>query len=488
MASTEVGKVYYTVGLNDGEFNSSIKTASKNFSNLGDSLNNIGTKMKSIGTKMSLLVTAPLLLGLKSAITAASDLNETINKVDVAFSDQSDAVKEWSKTSIKSFGMAQGTALDMASTYGDMSTSMGLTTEEAYSMSTSLVGLAGDMASFKNISVDRAQTALTGVYTGETEALKTLGIVMTDTNVKNFAIANGMKDSWEEISQAEKVTWRYKYVMDVTKNAQGDFARTSDSVANQSRTASEKVKELSTNLGQNLLPIYSKILTVVNNLIDKFNGLNEKQQNMILIVGGILLVMGPLLIMLGSILTMAPAIAAAFTAMTGPVGLSIMAFVAAMSLGIALGKALVDNWYKIEASAKNIFSSISDSISSSFKTAFNYVAKAWNNTVGKIGFTVPNWIPSIGGKSWSIPDIPMFARGVSNFGGGMALVGEEGPELVSLPSGSSVTPNDKLGSNITINLSGIMASSKSDLRIVAKDLVSALNEELRAKGVAQIGV
>lgn len=100
------------------------------------------------------------------AVKNASDLQETMNKVDVAFGDSSNSVKEWGDTTIKQFGIAKGTALDMASLFGDMATGMGVNQDEASNLSKNMVGLAGDLASFKNISLDVAKTALAGVFTG----------------------------------------------------------------------------------------------------------------------------------------------------------------------------------------------------------------------------------------------------------------------------------------------------------------------------------
>ena len=198
------------------------------------------------------------------------------------FQDSADEVKKWSDTTIDRFGIAKGTALEMSSLFGDMGVSMGLTREESSKMAMNLSGLAGDLASFKNISVDRAQVALAGIYTGETEALKGLGIVMNETNLAAFAQAEGATKSWKEMDQAEKVAWRYKFVMDATADAQGDFARTSDGVANQSRVTQERMKELAAEFGENLLPIIADVLGYVNDLLKAFTNTDESTQNAIL--------------------------------------------------------------------------------------------------------------------------------------------------------------------------------------------------------------
>ena len=199
------------------------------------SLKKFGDRAKAIGTTLSTRITLPLAVAGGAAIKMASSFTETLNKVDVAFKNSSSLVRAFGKTTLEQFGIAEGTALDMAATFGDMSTSMGLNTLEAAKLSTALGGLAGDLSSFKDMNIEEVTTALNGVFTGETESLKRLGIVMTETNLKNFALSQGIQKNIKDFSQAEKVQLRFQFVLKNTQNAQVDFARTSDGAANQSR-------------------------------------------------------------------------------------------------------------------------------------------------------------------------------------------------------------------------------------------------------------
>ena len=191
---------------------------------IASKISSIGDKISSFGTKLTVGITTPLALAGKSAVTAASDFDENLNKVEVAFGDCSAAVKNWADDATESFGLSKNQALEATALFGDMATSMGLSQAEAAHMSMLLAGLAGDLASFKNIGIDQAMTALNGVFTGETESLKQLGIVMTEVNLQEFA--DGMGLVYDEMSQAEKVQLRYNYVMEQSANAQGDYART----------------------------------------------------------------------------------------------------------------------------------------------------------------------------------------------------------------------------------------------------------------------
>lgn len=288
-------------------------------------LGGFSKRLTNVGKDLSLKLTLPIAAAGGAAIKLASDFEESLNKVDVSFKQSSNEVKEFTKTTLTQFGIAQGTALDMAAMFGDMGTSMGLTTQEAAKMSTSMVGLAGDLASFKNIKIEEATTALAAVFTGETESLKRLGIVMTEANLKQFALSQGIQTNIKDMTQAEKTTLRYQFVMASTANAQGDFARTQDGAANQMRIFTESLKELGVNIGQIILPAFTELVAGANKIVQGFIGLSDGAKKAILIIGSIAASIGPLLLGLGAIIKIAPLVGAGFTLMTGPIGIAIVA-------------------------------------------------------------------------------------------------------------------------------------------------------------------
>ena len=299
-------------------------------------LKNVGEKMSRIGKSMTTYLTLPLAAIAGASIKMASDFTESLNKVDVAFKSSSKEVRKFAETTLETFGIAEGTALDMAALFGDMATSMGVPTNKAADLSTAMVGLAGDLSSFKNINIKEVTTALNGVFTGETESLKRLGIVMTQTNLKQFALSQGMSANIESMTQAQKVQLRYAYILEKTKNAQGDFARTSDGSANQMRIFSESVKELSVAFGEILLPYFTKAITYVNKVVKAFVNLSPATKKIIVVVAGLVAVIGPLLIALGFLsTTIIPALITGFTILLGPIGLISAAIVA---LGILVYK------------------------------------------------------------------------------------------------------------------------------------------------------
>lgn len=257
------------------------------------------SKMKDIGQTLSLTVTAPLVLAGRAAINFAKDFNESMNKVDVAFKSSAGEVQAFAKTTLRSFGIAEGSALDMAANFGDMATSMGLSTKQAADMSKQLVGLAGDLASFKNISIDVANTALTGIFTGETESLKRLGIVMTEQNVEMWAFQNGIKKAFSEMSQAEKTMTRFQYIMAMTTNAQGDFERTGGGVANQMRILGESLKQIGNEFGQVMLPTVNKIVKAMNGFITSLSATSDGTKTLIVLLGSLAAGIGPVLFGIG---------------------------------------------------------------------------------------------------------------------------------------------------------------------------------------------
>jgi hypothetical protein len=330
-----------------------LKQYEKSLSKMSADFERVGKKMTDTGKTLTKGVTLPILGAIGASVMLASDLEESMNKVDVAFGKSSGDVREWSETTLKSFGIAQGTALDMAATFGDMGTAMGQLPETAADMSTNLAGLAGDLASFKNIGIDQAATALRGIYTGEGEALKTLGIVMQDNTLIAYAQAEGYKKQYKEMTQAEKVALRYEYVMDATANAQGDFSRTSEGTSNQLRIAKESIKQAGATLGTHLLPQVAKALDWFNGLVERFTNLDDKTQKNIISIGLMAAAIGPALTIFGKlsggigglitkVTTAASAISggkgltASLTSLIGPQGIAMLAVAAVAVIGTAI--------------------------------------------------------------------------------------------------------------------------------------------------------
>lgn len=287
------------------------------------------------------MITTPIVAAGAACVKLASDLTETISKTETVFGSMADTVMSWSETSVDSMGLAQQTALDMASTFGDLGTSMGMTTSESATMSMSLVQLAADMASFKNISIERANTALQAVYTGETESLKAMGIVMTEANLEAFAMAEGMDKTYKSMTQTEKVMLRYKYVMQQTKNAQGDFVRTGDSLANQSRKLGENVKQLGASFGSILEPAVTSVMSSLNSLVSWVSNLDAGTKTIITTIGIVAAAIPAVVLAIGAVIKAVEMLKASMaTLLANPYVLAIAAIVAGIAaLTVAMSNA-----------------------------------------------------------------------------------------------------------------------------------------------------
>ena len=204
---------------------------------------------------------------IKTGIDYASDLAEVQNVVDVTFGSATEAINSWSKECLAAYGMNEVSAKRYAGTIGAMLKSSGLAGDAIVDMSKDMVGLAGDMASFYNLDLEIAFEKIRSGISGETEPLKQLGINMSVANLEAYALSQGITTAYNEMSQAEQVMLRYNYLMSTTADAQGDFARTQDSYANQTRLLSESWLEFTGVMAEQLLPVLTTIVSWLNNIV-----------------------------------------------------------------------------------------------------------------------------------------------------------------------------------------------------------------------------
>lgn len=294
MANKSVGFLTIAFGADLRGFDKAMKKASRD-------IKKFGTNMKNIGQDLTRNITLPVVALGGASVKLASDFNESLNKVQVSFGDSSKSVEDFADTTLKSFGIARGSALEMAALFGDMGTSLGMSQQEAAKMATSLVGLAGDLASFKNVQIEVAQTALAGIFTGETESLKKLGIMTTEATLKNNEYFLSLGKSFSELTQLEKIQIRYAEVLRQSNNAVGDFSRTSEGFANQMRMLQESMKETGEEIGQKLIPFAQRLIDTFNKLLTRLNNLTDAQKDNLIQFSLLAAALGPILAMLGNL-------------------------------------------------------------------------------------------------------------------------------------------------------------------------------------------
>lgn len=206
-------------------------------------------------------------------VELAASMEEIQNVVETTFGDATAAkINAWAKGAKEAYGIGALSAKDYASTMGATLKGMGIEDDQLYEMSTALVGLAGDMASFRNLDTDVAFRKIMSGMTGEMEPLKQLGIIMNETNLKSHAMTMGLGSDWSKLDSATQTQVRYNYLMQQTSDMHGDFAKTSDSYTNQLRLMQENIEQLKLSMGESLLP-------VLNELVGWFNSLFGESEN-----------------------------------------------------------------------------------------------------------------------------------------------------------------------------------------------------------------
>lgn len=371
----------------------------------------------------------------KSAIDAGSDLNESMSKVNVVFGESSDEIIKWADNSAKAFGQSKQQALEAAGTYGNLFQAFGVGAEESEKMSTSLVELASDLASFNNTSVDEALQALQSGLTGETEPLKRFGVAINETRIQMEAARLGLvkyaanqdevdeiiakskiahqeyaeavakygadsveaskkkaaadklvekyreavKGEAQDLDQAAKAQAAYSLILQDTAAAQGDFARTSDGAANKQRIMQAQIQDLQATIGQKLLPVFQAVLSIiVDKLIPGIESLTEwlsEHQGVAKAAGAV--IGGVFVAALIAWAASAAAAAAATIAAAAPV-IAITAAIAALAAGVIYA---YTHW-------------------GWFKTAVDAVAQFLTDTVWPAlqvvaGFIADNFVPAI---------------------------------------------------------------------------------------------
>lgn len=248
----------------------------KGLKSLSDMVGDIKPKLKSLAMAVTAAFSVKKLVDFgRQSIETASDLAEVQNVVDTAFGESKQKMEDFADTAVKTYGISKLTAKQTGSNFMAMAAGMGLANDSASDMAMALTGLSADMASFYNVGQDVASTALKSIFTGETETLKQFGIVMTDANLQAYALSKGITKSTADMSQAEKVQLRYNYVMSQTALAQGDFAKTSDSWANQTRILSEQWKEFGATIGTVLMNVLLPVVKAINSLLSQLIALAQ---------------------------------------------------------------------------------------------------------------------------------------------------------------------------------------------------------------------
>ena len=378
--------------LDQSDYDSGLDSASSKASTFQDKMSKAGKTMAVTGGIMTAAVTMPIVNGFQSMITSASDLNESANAMNVVFTDSGGTIEDFAQTSAESIGMAKSDFYQLAAVQGAALKNYGMSNQDAADETITLAQRAADMASIFNTTVPDAMTAIGSMMRGETEPIKRYGVSMSQAAVEAKALEMGlipviknqtdikaaqisateaqeklrvatawygsdslqaqkasidldkaqqslskaMEGSTGEMTPAIKAQASLALFYQQTDQFAGDFANTSDQLANGSRILSAQLKDEAASLGTQLLPYVLKGVQFLRELLVKFQALTPEQKKWIMVIIGVVAVIGPLLLIIGSVITAISALIPIITAVAGVFTFPLIAIILAVIAVIAL--------------------------------------------------------------------------------------------------------------------------------------------------------
>ncbi|MCW5936722.1 MAG: hypothetical protein KIT11_05390 [Fimbriimonadaceae bacterium] len=267
--------------------------------------------MKAAGTAVSVAIGAPLAAAAVKAVNAARDLGEAQNATNETFKRAAGVVQEFAETSASAYGVSKRAANEYAASLGAIYKASGLTEKASADLSVTTVKLAADLASFKNLSVEDALNKIRSGLVGEIEPLRSVGVLLSDQTLQRRALTEGITEQFSKLDEGTKVQLRFKEILEQTKDAQGDYARTSGDLANQQRTLAAETEDVAAALGETLLPVAKDFVSVVRQAVGWLKGLDSEQRQWIVRAGAVAIALGPLMVAVGNLAAAWNAVAAA---------------------------------------------------------------------------------------------------------------------------------------------------------------------------------
>ena len=333
------------------------------------SLKNVGAKMTDMGKTLSMSVTAPIVAVGAASFKMAADLQDAMGATDQIFAQASDSVKKWADGLDSYYGIAEGEALEYANMMGSMLVNIGgLTEEEAAKQAQTLIKLAGDLTAMYGGTTADAVRALTGALKGNNSMLDNYGMAVNDAMIKTKALEMGLYDGTGQMDLATKQAATLALIMEQTGAAQGQAAREAEGASGGMRSFATEIKNLSTDIGEVLLPVITPLLANLNDLVKKFGDLSPETKKAIVVIAGLAAAIGPLLILLG---TLSIAI--------GAISLPVVAVIAGIA---ALGAAIVwiyNQWKENGEKSKALLKEFSDNVKRIFEDVKTWLVNTWNN-------------------------------------------------------------------------------------------------------------
>ncbi|MEI6448533.1 MAG: hypothetical protein WCP98_01115 [Actinomycetes bacterium] len=360
-------KMTPTVGIDTTSFRSQIAALT---STAGSLVSQYSTKIADAGRSMTMFASLPIAAGLGLAVMAASDLDESMNKVKVVFKDAAQQVVEFSKTSAETWAMSKQQALDSTATFGALLQSTGLSNDAIAEMSLTMTKTAADLSSLYNVPMADALEKLRAGLVGETEPLRTLGVMLDDATLRQVAFNKGLIESTSQVLPAgtRALAAYYAILADpAVVKAQGDLKNTSGELANQMRFLVANAKDLATSFGSVLIPVMRPLVNMLKDLLSAAAGMPTFFKAGAVGIGVFVATIGPALWAIGSMAT----------------GLKALAELKNVLKGADTAGALTGPVTTLLGKLKGIAGTIASGIGSGFQAAFPVVS-AWIGKVGKL--------------------------------------------------------------------------------------------------------
>lgn len=357
---------------------------------VGSKIEALGSKFQKVGTVMSLALTTSLTAMGKASYDFAADFEDALGATDQIFTESADGVKKWANDLETYFGISKKEALEYSNLMGSMLVNIGkLTEDQAAKQGAKLIELAGDLTAMYGGQTQDAVRALTGALKGNNTMLDNYGMAVNDAIVKARALELGLVAQGKEMTLSAKQAATLSLIYEQSAAAQGQAAREAEGASGTMRAFRTEITNLSTELGDVLLPIITPIISRLKEMVAGFRELSPETKKAIVIIGGVVAAIGPLLVGLGTLMTLAPLVGTAFAAMTGPIGITVAAISAAAVL-------IVKNWDSISAyfttgGGSKMFESIKNSASNlwtSLSNVFNQIKTTVLDIWEKIGSNV----------------------------------------------------------------------------------------------------
>jgi len=383
-----------------------------------------------------------------AAVVAAKDAvdyGETLNAVFVTFGKEGSAeIKKLADASAETYGLSKTDFNNMAVSFSNFAKDLETPRKKASAIVGDLSERVADFASVMNISVPDAASKMASALAGESEPMKKFGINISQAAVEAFALEKGIIKAGDKMTDSEAGVARYGLLMEKTSVYAGDFANTSDSLANKQKILGAEFDNLKISIGEKLLPVFETMM----DLVKGFSDWASKNKDVVTVLAIAFAGIAAAIVLLNIALAVSP-----IGWLIIGVGLLAAALVIAYKKFEPFRKIVDDVFGGMKWWINNVTIPAFQTLLAVVKTIFNGIASAWNNTVGRISFKAPSWVPGIGGKGFDVPNIPMLAQGGIVTSPTLAMIGEAGPEAV-VPLSRVGEFGMGGGGNVTINVNG----------------------------------